>query len=103
MNNTSNGGALLTETTPGDFSVSLSQPDPEPCRILLVEDEEAHARIIQRSFERDGPSFELTVVSTVSDGAQAMENRTFDLVISDWRLPDGEGFDLLKDKPRCPL
>jgi PAS domain S-box-containing protein len=93
MNNTRNGTAVL----------SASEPGLPRCRILLVEDEEAHARIIQRSFEREESSFELTVASTLSDGAQAMERRTFDLVISDWRLPDGEGLALLKEKPRCPL
>jgi PAS domain S-box-containing protein len=79
----------------------------EPRRILLVEDEEAHARIIQRAFERygerDGTSFELTVASSLAETVQPMKTRAFDLVITDWRLPDGEGFDLLKDKPRFPL
>jgi len=93
MNSTRNGTAVH----------SLSEQGSPLCRILLVEDEEAHARIIQRSFERDESPFEVTVASTLSDGAQAMEGRTFDLVISDWRLPDGDGLALLKEKPRCPL
>jgi PAS domain S-box-containing protein len=76
---------------------------PAARRILLVEDEEAHARIIQRSFERLGAAFEVTVASTLAEANKALENGAFDLVISDWRLPDGEGFDLLKDKPPCPL
>jgi PAS domain S-box-containing protein len=76
---------------------------PAARRVLLVEDEESHARIIQRSFERHGVSFELVVASTLSEGAQAMKGPAFDLVISDWRLPDGDGFDLLKDSPGCPL
>jgi PAS domain S-box-containing protein len=96
MTNTGNSSALLAETTP----MASNLP---PCRILLVEDEESHARIIQRSFERDGASFELTIASTLSEGTRAMESQAFDLVISDWRLPDGEGFELLKDKPRYPL
>jgi PAS domain S-box-containing protein len=73
-------------------------------RILLVEDEEAHAQIIQRSFERYGISFELTVASSLGEAFHVMETcSAFDLVITDWRLPDGEGFDLLKDKPRFAL
>src|SRR5580698_4956472 len=78
----------------------------QPHRILLVEDEEAHAGIIQRSFEREGGPFELTIAATLADGVRAMAGLQFDLVISDWRLPDGEGFELLqrlKDKPQCPL
>jgi PAS domain S-box-containing protein len=72
-------------------------------RILLVEDEDAHARIIQRSFERYGTSSELMIASSLAQAAQLIEDGAFDLVITDWRLPDGEGFDLLKDKPRFPL
>jgi PAS domain S-box-containing protein len=94
MNNTSS----LVETTLTDSSTL-----PVARRVLLVEDEESHARIIQRSFERHGGAFELTVASTLSEGTLALGGPAFDLVISDWRLPDGEGFDLLKDKPRCPL
>src|ERR1035438_8517684 len=94
MNNTSS----LVETTLTDSSTL-----PVARRVLLVEDEESHARIIQRSFERHGGTFELTVASTLSEGTLALGGPAFDLVISDWRLPDGEGFDLLKDKPRCPL
>src|SRR5580692_9406353 len=99
MNNTNSGGALLAQT----ISMNSNGSSPQPHRILLVEDEEAHAGIIQRSFEREGSSFELTIASTLSDGVRALTGRQFDLVISDWRLPDGEGFKLLKDKPRCPL
>lgn len=73
-----------------------------PRRILLIEDEEAHVHIIERSFERDG-AIQLTVASTIADAAAAIQRSTFDLVISDWLLPDGEAFDLLKDSPRIPL
>ena len=72
-------------------------------RILLVEDEDAHARIIQRSFERYGTCSELAIASSLAQALQLIEAHAFDLVITDWRLPDGEGFDLLKDKPRFPL
>src|ERR1019366_7672540 len=78
------------------------EPTSQPRRILLIEDEEAHANIVERSFERDG-TFQLTVATTVGEGARAMERCTFDLVIADWRLPDGEAFDLLTGDRRFPL
>jgi len=71
-------------------------------RILVIEDEEAHASIILRSFETD-EQFEVTIATTVAEGAQAMEHTVFDLVIADWRLPDGEAFDLLTETRRFPL
>jgi two-component sensor histidine kinase len=71
-----------------------------PRRILLVEDEEGHSSIILRAFEGD-KGFQLTVATTIAE-AVAAAHFNFDLVISDWRLPDGEAFDLLIDR-RFPL
>lgn len=76
---------------------------PNPRRILIVEDEEAHAAIIRRAFDGLAASFDLTVASNLSEGIRAMESCAYDLVISDWRLPDGEGLDLLKSRPLFPL
>src|ERR1700709_2727937 len=89
---------VTAEPLPGHLTLS-----PEQRRILLVEDDEAHSSIIQRSFERHGSSFSLTVATNLSEGIRAIEHRVFDLVITDWRLPDGEGFELLKHTRRCPL
>jgi two-component sensor histidine kinase len=77
------------------------EPPPER-RILLIEDEEAHAAIVVRAFERAGDA-QLTVVSTVADAVEATGRSAFDLVIADWRLPDGEAFDLLTEKSKLPL
>jgi len=68
-------------------------------QILLIEDEEEHAGIIERSFERDG-AFRVTTAPTIAVGASEMKRSAFDLVISDWRLPDGEAFDLFTDDNR---
>ena len=68
-------------------------------QILLIEDEEEHAGIIERSFERDG-AFQVTTAPTIAVGASEMKRSAFDLVISDWRLPDGEAFDLFTDDNR---
>jgi two-component sensor histidine kinase len=75
---------------------------PAPRRILLIEDEEEHASLVERGFKRAG-TYQLTVVSTIAAGAKAIRNLVFDLVIADWRLPDGDAFDLLTDNRRFPL
>jgi two-component sensor histidine kinase len=71
-------------------------------RILVIEDEEAHAAIIERSFSGDR-RYDVTIATTIGEGASAMQHSVFDLVISDWRLPDGEAFDLLSETRRFPL
>jgi len=68
--------------------------------ILLVEDDEAHAEIICRIFEEDGPQWSIERVCSLSEAQKWLENRRSDLpslVIADYRLTDGTGLDLAKD------
>jgi ActR/RegA family two-component response regulator len=64
-------------------------------RILLVEDDKGHAELVCRAFEPLTAEFELTVAVTLADARARLEQTTFDLVISDLRLPDGKGTALL--------
>jgi PAS domain S-box-containing protein len=66
-----------------------------PARILLVEDDAAHAELMRRAFESSAHHYELTVAATISEARALVEARPPDLVISDLRLPDGDGVELL--------
>lgn len=63
-------------------------------KILFVEDEPALAEIIKESLESKG--FTIVHVTTVAASLQAHLSTTFDLLILDVMLPDGDGFSLLK-------
>ncbi|MEW5938764.1 MAG: HD domain-containing phosphohydrolase [Chloroflexota bacterium] len=63
--------------------------------ILLVEDEPAHADLVRRAFESRGDSFLLTVAGTVREAHEKIQAASFALIITDWRLPDGEGTELI--------
>jgi FixJ family two-component response regulator len=68
--------------------------------ILLVEDEEAHAEFIRRVFEKDGPDWAIHHSANLNDARKWLEQHAANrpsLVISDYRLPDGNGLDLAKD------
>ncbi len=66
--------------------------------VLLVEDEEAHAELIQLSFEsRD--DFRLSVVSRLEDARIHLAQSTPDLLVIDSLLPDGRGLELLANPP----
>lgn len=72
--------------------------------ILLVEDNPAHAELIKRSFERF-PNFDLHVVPGLKGARVYLYSKTPDLIIVDFRLPDGNGTDLipeLKSNSSCP-
>lgn len=68
-------------------------------RILLVEDEEAHAELISEAFRRSGTGFEVTHADTLERAQEALASGSYDLIISDWLLPDGTGGALLPDDP----
>lgn len=73
--------------------------------VLLVEDEEAHAELIQLSFDaRD--DIELTVVNSLEEARARLTSLMPDLLIVDSLLPDGRGIEILKASPReasCPV
>jgi PAS domain S-box-containing protein len=74
----------------------------EIIQILLVEDDLDHAKIIQRTFEDQGDESELTIVHTLTDALKHLETHQPSLIIADWRLPDGDSSELLRDDPEKP-
>ncbi len=67
-------------------------------RILVVEDEPAHAELISRAFEKHAERFDLAVAANLKDAKQYLSGRRPDLVLTDLFLPDGMGSDLLPGK-----
>jgi diguanylate cyclase (GGDEF)-like protein/PAS domain S-box-containing protein len=69
--------------------------------ILLVEDDPGHAEIITRAFETE-PQCLLTTTESLDQANVLINSSHLDLIITDVRLPDGEGTDLLKESRSCP-
>ena len=64
-------------------------------RVLLVEDEEAHAELIQRAFEPQEGLMGLSVATNLETARRILEEEPPDLVLVDLVLPDGRGTELL--------
>ncbi|MGH9315271.1 MAG: sigma-54-dependent transcriptional regulator [Vicinamibacterales bacterium] len=67
---------------------------PPPARILLVEDKDSLREMLRHALEREGHA-----VLEARDGpeaARALQHDQPDLVLSDLRLPDGDGFGVLR-------
>lgn len=78
--------------------------DSAPPLILLVEDESSHAVAIVRSFENAVERYRLLSIGTVHDACAIMERETPALVLADYRLPDGNGWDLINVAAEtCPV
>ncbi len=63
-------------------------------RLLIVDDEKSICQMLEIAFRKDGH-----VVETVSSGASAkkkIESQVYDLIISDIRIPDVTGIELLE-------
>ncbi len=63
--------------------------------ILLIEDEDAHAELIQRAFESQGGHLQLHHAHSLTEAKQFLQSNEPDLIIADWRLPDGDSMELL--------
>jgi len=78
-----------------DYTHSTSSTPGRAFRLLVVEDHEATLGVLRRLLTRCG--HHLTAVSSVREGLAAAAVGTFDAVISDLGLPDGTGFDLIRE------
>ncbi len=62
--------------------------------ILLVEDDLTYSRIVKTFLEKNG--FSVQTSTKVKEAQQLFSNSKFDLIIADFRLPDGTGMELLQ-------
>ncbi len=61
--------------------------------ILLVEDQRAFALLTEKLLQKIGHT--VTVASSIAEACQSWRDDRFDLIISDFGLPDGDGCELL--------
>ncbi len=62
--------------------------------ILLIEDDLTYSKIIKTFLEKN--DFNITSTTKIGDAYALMEKDNFNLVITDYRLPDGTGMEVLE-------
>ena len=95
---------LPTTATPairhvdGLHATSPSSHRPRSLRVLLVEDHPDTAEQLTRLLTRAG--HKVSCAATVKEALERGQGGGFDILISDLGLPDGSGYDLMRDLAR---
>ena len=66
----------------------------EPCRILLVEDDREMLQLVQEYLEGEGHS--VTPAGLGAEAIARLKAEPFDIVLTDLRLPDADGMEVLQ-------
>jgi len=72
-------------------------------RVLVVDDEQSVLDGLRRMLHRERQRWDFTFLSSPVEAAQLMERERFDVIITDMRMPDMSGVELLeKAREHCP-
>ena len=67
----------------------------EPAKILVVDDEKSILLLLKEALTQWG--YQVTTASSAVDALALLKNGIFDALISDIRMPDMSGLDLLRE------
>jgi len=74
-------------------------------KILIIEDDTAFCQMLQKFLTKNG--FDVSISYSIKEGEELLERSTFDIILSDVRLPKGNGVTLLpqvkRDSPKTQV
>ncbi|HYQ30536.1 MAG TPA: response regulator [Polyangiaceae bacterium] len=73
----------------------VSRIGPRRPRILLVDDDPSVIRSLWRVLRRHRPEFQVNTAAGAAHAIEALSERGYDLVLTDWHMPGGGGRALL--------
>jgi DNA-binding NtrC family response regulator len=76
-------------------SAGVPAPDSSPLRVLVVEDEPELRQLIAESLEADG--FIVAQSTDAKDAIERLQGFAYDGLVTDLRLPDGDGMTVLDE------
>lgn len=74
----------------------MTDPLLQPLRVLVIDDDEIDRMVIARAMKRVGIDAEVVAADSIAAAQQAIQGPAFDCVFLDYRLPGGDGLELLQ-------
>ena len=65
----------------------------EPIKLLLIEDEQAHVKLIERALDRSNLNVTLTHVTSGAEALSVLQGERFDLALFDYSLSGQTGLE----------
>jgi PAS domain S-box-containing protein len=65
----------------------------------MVEDDAVDRMAFERLVKAEGLPYDYTCVTCLADGKRALKSEDYDVVVTDYRLGDGNAFDLISEVP----
>jgi two-component system response regulator PilR (NtrC family) len=72
----------------------MAQPNASPARVLVIDDEPDLRTLYELTLLREG--YRVEAAGTLAEASDLLQRESFDAVITDMRLPDGLGLELLQ-------
>jgi DNA-binding NtrC family response regulator len=85
----------MEERTLEATSIFLDTPKSSLIRVLHVDDEEGLLRISKQLLPMEG-DFQVETSSSVEEAMKKLGKVDFDVVVSDYKMPEKDGLDFLK-------
>lgn len=67
-------------------------------QILIIDDSKLYGRYLRKALEVTGIQAEITESYDIASGIEQLKNRSFDCIVLDYLLPDGNGLLVLQEK-----
>src|ERR1051326_7752829 len=72
----------------------MPNPAPEPLRVLVIDDEAAHAEVICEGLQRVG--YDCIIATSGQQGAKKIDAETFDVILTDLKMAGVDGFEIVR-------
>jgi len=70
--------------------------EEKKCRILYVEDNKLDQKAFKRFVDKNKLPYDIDIANSISECKKLLESKSFDLILQDFKLKDGDAFDILK-------